>query len=275
MIPVSMPPIRISALPTPRYPSRNITIAAENRPSYIASQIKFPGANVSAFQNPEKIQEIQMSLACALRLPLEKIRITNVTTVDIRGLRIIIDTIRFMLSSNGSIRCYTLDRTARGLRRLQGVGSTEANVDYYIVEPSVEILSLTAAEFSNIVQTSSALADLSASVGSTGVVAVSDASDTATRSPDVSASASSNTAATIGGVIGGIVVAAIGIAVVAGFTRSRKQNQKHSPLTRSSIVHVIHTSNPIGGGPSSVKQYMGGSARSPIVFAATKTRSSV
>jgi hypothetical protein len=149
----------MTAMPSPWRPARNITIAPEDRPPYIASQIKFPGANATAFQAPEKFQEIQMSLACTLRLALEKIRLTNITITDPRLPTVIIDATRFLLSSNGTVGCFKIERntsnttaataatnTRTGLRRLQATTGSQVQVDYYIVEPPTEILALTPTE---------------------------------------------------------------------------------------------------------------------------------
>ena len=295
-----MPPVRMTAMPSPWRPARNITIAPEDRPLYIASQIKFPGANVTAFQRPEKIQEIQMTLACTLRLPLEKIRVTNITLTDARGIRTVIDAARFALSSNGTIGCYVVGSvgavtpapTARAaLRRLQTTANSQAEVDYYIVEPPTEVLALTPTEFSAVMESSPALADLSASVGSSGVLALSEASmAVASTNSGGSAPASTNggaasvsNAAVIGGAVGGVAMATLVVAAVVGFTQMRKRHRIAQNITRSGSVHVVqHTVNPIGINsprlsPTQLQAFAvgGGSMRLPVAFEATKTRSGV
>jgi hypothetical protein len=296
--PTRMPPVRMTAMPSPWRPARNITISLEDRPPYIASQIKFPGANVTAFQRPEKIQEIQMTLACTLRLPLEKIRVTNITLTDARGIRTVIDAARFALSSNGTVGCYVVGSVGAAssgsdgrvsLRRLQAANS-QAEVDYYIVEPPTEVLALTPTEFSAIVESSPALADLSASVGSSGVLALSEASLAVASAPGGSAPASTNggaasvsNAAMIGGAVGGVAMATLVVAAVVGFTQMHKRNRIAQNITRSGSVHVVqHTVNPIGGNPVRLSPTQlqafavgGGSMRLPVAFEATKTRSGV
>jgi hypothetical protein len=315
-----MPPVRITAMPSPWRPARNITILPEDRPPYIASQIKFPGANVTAFQQPEKIQEIQMSLACALRLPLEKIRVNNITLTDARGIRTVIDAARFFLSSNGTVRCYVIGTIGAdnatpaasagavsgsdgraSLRRLQAAaGSSQAEVDYYIVEPPTEVLALTSSEFSSVVQSSSAMADLSASVGSTGVLALSESSMMSSSSAQIAAGGASNAptsgsgsgsgssagsavsnSAVIGAAVGAVAMAALVVAGAVGFSQARKRARSKSNITRSGSVHVVqHTVNPIGGSPARTSPtqlhlFSVGSLRGPMAFEAVKTRTGV
>jgi hypothetical protein len=279
MAPTRVPPMRMTAMPSPWRPSRNIT---GDRPQYIASQIKFPGANVSMFQQPEKIQEIQMSLACALRLPLENIRITNITLIDIRGLTNIINAARFYMSSNGSVGCYvvgTISRTARRLRTLQ-TASSSAQVDYYIVEPTADILSLSQAEFSSVMESSAMITDLSASVGSSGILVNSEA-PLAGAAPAPSNTPVADNSALIGGIVGGVAMAALVVAGVVGFAQMRKRHSQIShtrTVSRSSSVHVVkHVINPLGNppDPSFAQRYSTSSMRLPVAFDATKTRSSV
>ena len=227
-----------------------------------------------------------MSLACVLRLPLEKIRLTNITITDARGMITIIDATQFLLSSNGTVGCFKLERNAynttvsrTGLRRLQA--TSQAQVDYYIVEPPTEILALTPAEFSSVMESSSAMTELSASVGSTGVVAVTESSLAASSAAPTSTASTPNNAALIGGVVGGVALAVAVVAGVVGFGQMRKRAARSTNLTRSSTVNVVHTSNPIGTGAiisqrSPSKSYMmWGSECGQMAFAVTKTRSSV
>jgi hypothetical protein len=291
----------MTAMPSPWRPARNITIAPEDRPPYIASQIKFPGANATAFQSPEKFQEIQMSLACALRLPLEKIRITNITITDPRMPSVIIDATRFLLSSNGTVGCFKIERnasnvttasTGRSLRRLQ-TSTSQAQVDYYIVEPPTEILALTPAEFSSVMESSAAMAEVSASVGSTGVVAITEASLAASGempssgsgsgSGSVSGSTPSN-GVIIGGAIGGVLFAAVVVSAFVGFSQMRKRAAHRATnltqrMSTSGSVQVVHL-NPIPGNPrlSPPQHQIWGrvvSQRGPMAFEAQKTRTGV
>lgn len=293
--PTKLPPVRMSVMPSPWRPARNITIAVEDRPPYIASQIKFPGANATAFQTPEKFQEIQMSLACTLRLPLEKIRLTNITLTDARGLKTIIDATQFMLSSNGTVGCFKLERnvtasTRTGLRRLQATGGSQAQVDYYIVEPPTEILALTPAEFSSVMETSAAMAEVSASVGSTGVQAVTEASLAAAPNSGSAPAASSGSVSgnspsngvIIGGAIGGVLFAIVVVSAFVGFSQMRKRAARATNLTHrvsgSGSVQVVHL-NPIPGNPRLSPPgntwARVASQRGPVAFEAQKTRSSV
>lgn len=292
--PTKLPPVRMTAMPSPWRPTRNITIALEDRPPYIASQIKFAGVNVSAFQSIDKFQEIQMSLACTLRVALEKIRLTNITITDIRGLKTIIDASQSLLSSNGTIACFKLERNASniisrtGLRRLQAALNSEAQIDYYIVEPPMEILALTPAEFSSVMESSAVMSELSASVGSTGVTVASEsslaASGSSPSSGPTSQSAPSNSAM-VGGVIAGAVlgVAVVSALVGVGFMRKRAAAAQASNLTHrvstSGSVSVVHLnpipSNPRYSPPQHQTWLRMPSQRNPVSFEAQKARTSV
>lgn len=259
-----------------------------------------------------------MSLACALRLPLEKIRVNNITLTDARGIRTVIDAARFFLSSNGTVRCYVIGTIGAGnatpaasagavsgsdgrasLRRLQAAaGSSQAEVDYYIVEPPTEVLALTSSEFSSVVQSSSAMADLSASVGSTGVLALSESSMMSSSSAQIAAGGASNAptsgsgsgssagsavsnSAVIGAAVGAVAMAALVVAGAVGFSQARKRARSKSNITRSGSVHVVqHTVNPIGGSPARTSPtqlhlFSVGSLRGPMAFEAVKTRTGV
>jgi hypothetical protein len=137
--------------------------------------VSFPDADMSTFEKPSKVQELQASLACTLRLPLEKIRIESITLFDsTTGIRtpINIDPSLYSLRSQaGEIGCLEFAADAPALRRLQAptVGQ-QVDVNYLIVAPPPEILMLNASEFAAIIETSPSVASMAASVGSTGVI---------------------------------------------------------------------------------------------------------
>lgn len=237
-----------------------------------------------------------MSLACTLRLPLENIRVTNITLTDALGIRTVINAERFFLSSNGTVRCYVVgsvsgsDGRTPSLRRLQATSGTQAQVDYYIVDPPTDVLALTSTEFSAVMESSSSLADLSASVGSSGVLALSEASlstaamasnSGAASVPASGSSKAESNSAVIGGVVGAVAMATLVVAGAIGFSQARKRAHAKFNITRSGSVHVVqHTINPVGASPARISPtqlhiFSAGSTRGPMAFDAMKTRTSV
>lgn len=238
------------------------------RPLIILTKIKFPDANITEFKKPEKMQQIQASLACVLRQPLENILIRNITRMfaDGRIEPVEFDAAAAALSSNGAIVCLTKNAgpapaPARLLRNLQEVTST-TSVDYAVLNPSNDLLSLDQTTFASVVSNSQELNNLASAVGSSGVTAVVPAeiavsaaqpiSAPAGASPAAGAAAASNSM-NVGGMAGGIVggvlcAAAIGIAVLTIRSQRRKRaatlaRPSSSMITRTPVVIV--TPNPV------------------------------
>jgi hypothetical protein len=231
-------PLRASPMPTPWRPVKPMEPTIE-RPPYIQSTLRFLAANESAIRKSEKLQEIQASLACSLRMPVENIRIMNITVLQADGSRKVIIPEFTPLSGNGSVHCFTLmERSSSRLlrsRSLQQVGSVD--IDYVIVDPTVDILSLTPAEFSAVVGSSSVVAAVAASVGSTGV-SVSSESTAQSTTPASSSGSTIQVGAVAGGVVGGIVIAAIGATIYRIATRKKR-------IVRTAPVAEVHRSNPL------------------------------
>lgn len=243
-----------SVRPTPRpSPSAwiirnpiNLTALGMPRPEAIVSRLSFPSANISEIVKPAKLQELLINLGCTFRMPLEKIRITNITIVNSYGKLEIVpfDNTLVNLNSSGVVVCLppspeaAVTRNLRA-RRLQAASGTNANVEYAIIDPSDEILSLDDAEFQTVVA-SSALAEYQASVGS------SSTGTSNTGAPATTSTLTDDARVRIGlgvglGVTGFVAFAAIGALVL----RRRKQ-----PVRRSSSVNVVfaQTTNPINNG---------------------------
>jgi hypothetical protein len=234
--------LRPTPMPTPWRPKKPL-LGVTDRPLYIESSVRFTGADEGQITRPEKLQDLQASLACSLRLPVENIRIQNITFTSADGSQRTIRPDFTPLSSNGSAAaCYTVQRPA--LRRLQST-SAGATVDYYIVEPTVDILSLTPEEFSTIIGGSAGVAAVATSVGATGIIATGETSGSQQQSPAVSEQRS-----LVGVIVGPLAAAAIvgvGVAIVL-------QRRKRSRLVRPVASVVIHP-NPL----------QAGSARAPSI----------
>jgi hypothetical protein len=237
----------------------NLTALGLPRPEALVSRLSFPFANITEMIKPVKLQELLINIGCTFRMPLENIRITNITMLDADGKLQIVTFDKTLVNLNSSRIVVCLPRsqpsqpsqpstTAANLlsRRLQQSGSgsgNNINVDYAILNPSDNILSLDDAEFQTVVA-SSALADYQASIGSVASVGVSNTAD-----PNTSAMMSLTDDARIRiglgvglGVTGFVAFAAIGTLM---FQRRRKPSTR-----RSSTVNVVfaQTSNPINNG---------------------------
>ncbi len=172
------PPREVKRSPAPSAWAKKtiVEIAPEERPPYIDAKVKLPGGNVTEMSKPEKIQDMQASLACALRMPLENIRITSITYIDEKGnkQKIDVDPSKFMMMGDGDIGCYSRNKTASSStrrllrqRQLQGKGSID--VDYSIVQPSDDILSMDTTQMNQVISTSPVILEVAASVGSASV----------------------------------------------------------------------------------------------------------
>ena len=176
--PPAPPAVSVRPIPPPSpwaRPAEVVEIPPESIPPYIPSKVSFPEADITAFEKPSKVQELQASLACTLRLPLEKIRIESISLFDTTtGVRTPINvdpSLYSLVSQAGEIGCLEFAASARRMRRMQQSPSTgqQVDVDYLIVQPPPEILMLNATEFAAVIQASPVVATMAASVGSSGV----------------------------------------------------------------------------------------------------------
>ena len=111
-------------------------------PDRISSTVTLYNANIAMLRTPEKIQEIQAALACALHTPLENIEIQS-----IRSPSTIIDFSMARMSSNGAILCMIANNTAKKsinrrnlMRQLQA--SDNIIITYDIINPPEPVLTV-------------------------------------------------------------------------------------------------------------------------------------
>jgi hypothetical protein len=140
------------------------------------SALRFNNANASALAEPEKLQQMTANIACALRLPLENVLIRNITQTKPDGTTAIIpfDPRITSLNSNGTVVCYAsparnASRLLRGVRRL--TGDSTLTIDYSIVDPTPELLTMDSGTFSSTVEAEPSVSEIAAALSSTGVVA--------------------------------------------------------------------------------------------------------
>jgi hypothetical protein len=215
------------------------------KPHIINTGITIPGANTTGIVQPDKLQQLQASLACALQTPVENIQIMNITYTDSTGM---VQTIQFdrsipQLSNNGSTACLVPGPAAR---RLQVVGASEGSVhiDYAIIDPSAEIIVMDSTQFVDAVVSAQIVQDYVAAVGGTAVdanvpaelfAAIEVAAMAAPSGAEAPAGTNNTTpVAAILGILGG--VALIGLAV---FVYQKRANK---PIIRT--VQVVEM-NPV------------------------------
>ena len=208
------------------YPSRFVKYSFSIRPrpsqyvfpvnmtTVISSSIIFPKANHTLLREPAKLQELQIILACILRMPLEGIEITNIATSSID---LPFDTSIARLNSNGQIICINLPSvsTTQGpaLRRLQVADTT---VSYNILNPN-NVFMTDKDSFATSITTDSNILSYANSVGSTNPTVIPPIVLFTLISPEPSTVPAQppSAGAIVGGIIGGIlVIGLIGVAVV-------------------------------------------------------------
>jgi hypothetical protein len=223
--------VRKSPAPSPWPKKVAVEIPPEEKPAYIDARMSIPGGNATELAKPERIQQIQASLACTLRMPLENLRIKNLTTTDAAGrvVRIDVDPATFMMVGDGSADCYDFRNLTRGVRRMLRALSATAgsvNVDYTIVEPSDAILIMDTTQFNEVIAQSPTLIEAAAAIGGSAPLAVavdaqqafSIAPPSASPSPVgvlLSSTGAGSSIIDIRGAVGGGIA---GIALITGFT---------------------------------------------------------
>ena len=225
--PAASASVSASMKPSPSlYPTRFVKYSFSIRPrpsqyvfpvnmtTVISSSIIFPKANHTLLREPAKLQELQIILACILRMPLEGIEITNIATSSID---LPFDTSIARLNSNGQIVCINLPSVAiiqvPALRRLQVADTT---VSYNILNPN-NIFMTDKDSFATSIATDSNMLSYANSVGSTNPTVIPPIVLFTLISPEPSTVPAQppSAGAIVGGIVGGIlVVGLIGVAMV-------------------------------------------------------------
>jgi hypothetical protein len=246
-----------SALPT-RPPARSRLPINFTLPDRLPATISFPRANVTELIRPAKLQEIQASIACAVRMPLENIEIKNITIRRaLTGLEepVVADLSVARLNSNGSVQCLVIREQPRlrlrlRLRQVRRLQTTEdsVNVQYDIVAPTEDAMTT---DLGSVLSGDATMNALASSVGGTSVVATTGGQQQPQpqpqppSSPTTSAS-SVNMIGGIVGAVGGVIAIAVAGAMIVQSQRNR--NRTVSATTRtahSSSVIVVTQENPI------------------------------
>jgi hypothetical protein len=143
------------------------------------------------------------------------------------------------MNSNGTVVCYEVGGSARLLRsrRLQNT-DTQVDINYLIVNPTIEILALNATEFAAVIQSSPTIQTVAQSVGSSGVaseVTVATYAGIQVPQTTLSSATSSFKFPTYGiGILGGVG----GLLVLSGFIVSVYYVKKHYKKQKSPVQSV-------------------------------------
>ena len=219
-------------------------------PPYIPSRVEFPGANATLLAQPEKIQELQASLACTLLMPLDKLYINNITRIS-GGVKEVVpvDPTRYRLTGN-TTECMvkTARRLLRANRFLQATTDTVL-IDYTVLDPPQELVDLTSDDLTTILASSDVVTSVAASVGGTSIVASSEIDMIAQDAPQPSPTPVPSKSVfqeikdkisqyVLGGGLGG---GAVVIALAAGLFLWRR----HVKAKKRQTVTMTHFTNPI------------------------------
>jgi hypothetical protein len=249
-----------SALPT-RPPARTRLPINFTLPDRLPATISFPRANVTELIRPAKLQEIQATIACAVRMPLENIEIKNITIRRaLTGVEepVNVDLSVARLRSNGSVQCMVVRTSAPAQRRLRRSLQTEdsVNVQYDIIAPTEDAMTT---DLDTALTGDATMNAIASSVGSTTLVATTGGQPQGTSAPPASTQSTTKDMGTIGiivGTVGGVIAVAAISALVIHSQRVRKQSVRANMRSRASQspVVMITQENPITHTTSSVQQ---------------------
>jgi hypothetical protein len=105
-------------------------------PKEIKSTIQLIAKERKEIENVTKIREIQVKISCSLRMPLDNIKIRNVTFIDSNGIRNIIKFNEADIDAADipSVDCFSSTTNARMLQ------SSNVEIDYTVINPTAELL---------------------------------------------------------------------------------------------------------------------------------------
>ena len=246
-----------SALPT-RPPARTRLPINFTLPDRLPATISFPRANVTELIRPAKLQEIQATIACAVRMPLENIEIKNITIRRaLTGVEepVNVDLSVARLRSNGSVQCMVVRTSAPAQRRLRRSLQTEdsVNVQYDIVAPTEDAMTT---DLDTALTGDATMNAIASSVGSTSIVATTGGQQQQPQQQQQPTSSSNiNTIGVIIGSVGGLIAVIAVSALVVQTQRNRRNTVSATTRTsHSQSVIMVTQENPITHTTSSVQQ---------------------
>jgi hypothetical protein len=268
MIAVRPPPAEVRKSPAPSpWPKKVVVeIPPEEKPAYIDARMTMAGANATEMAKPERIQQVQASLACTLRMPLENIRIQNITATDAAGrkTRVPVDPAAFMMVGDGSSDCYDFRSGSRRMLRALSASSGAIEIDYAIVAPSDDILAMDTTQFNEVISKSPVLFAAVVAAGGSGVTAQAVDAQKAVFAPLVSPSPSPSATSMmdirmiVGIGVGGValVTAAVVISIFSFSEKKRAKREAEEKAKAAATPRVVlmyaseekhHVMNPLTG----------------------------
>ena len=191
----------------------------------LESTLRFNNANASALNRTETLQQVTANIACALRLPFESIQIKNITQrMGVNGSVVVVpfDPALLSLASNGEVICFVLPSSTPGLpqrfRRALSATDSSIDVNYVIVDPTPELLTMSPGEFVSAMTADPAIVSLAATLESSGVVSDAPPELALASAADPSTAPATITSTTDSGKVGVAVIAGaiVGAGVVSG-----------------------------------------------------------
>ena len=194
-------------------------------PERISALLTFPKGNITILRKPEKLQEIQAKIACALRLSLEQIELRNISIARITGKLEVLDIDLSMarLISNGLSSCMILTDNVvdQPTLRRQLMATDSIVVSYDIINPPEEII---LADTNAALIADGNLLAFANSIGSPNVIPGIEPQVPAASSP--SPSPSSIVGVIVGATFGGIAV--VGVAFAVSYYVVKRRQRPHA-----------------------------------------------
>jgi hypothetical protein len=239
--------------PSPWIISDKFVVELSNIPVYIPSRLNLVAEDISNFEKPETVQQLQSSLACSLRMPLDRIRIEAIYKVSLvsgEKTKLLIDPISWMIGNNNSDNCIRFENATANTksiaRRMQKSESeSQIQIDYLILEPTREVLALNSTEFAKVIASSSTMISFAMSVGSSTIessMATSQESSSQEPQPPQIAGSIFDNKLTFGAILGGGIVGIGVLMYIVHVSLKSKRRNVNARLSRNSDYNI---SNPI------------------------------
>jgi hypothetical protein len=190
---------------------------------------------------PAKLQELQIVLACILRISLESIVITD---IQANSISLPFDASIPRLNSNGEIVCINLPPVlpvqSAQLRRLQ---TADVAVSYNILDTN-NIFMMDKKSFADSVATDPTMISYASSVGSGNPTAIPPLELFTLISPDppTPPAQSASAGSIVGGIFGGILIA--GVLIIGALFVSARLRNRTPPITANKKPSLT-VSNPL------------------------------
>ena len=197
------PSPRFSAFPSPKF----LRAIPSILPKEIQSSLKVTVKERKEIENVTKIREIQVKISCSLHMPLDNIKIKNITFIDASGIRNVIkfNEIDIDNADIPQVDCFAPQTNARMLQ------TSNVDIGYIVVDPTPELLAYDPVNL---------------------VSSVSNAQPSSTPTSTSQQTSSNNLATVLASVFGGALTV-IGIVALVSYIRHKN---KPKPIQRQERV---------------------------------------